>query len=258
MKIWYQSASAYRFEPVWDDYGRTLESQCRRILQPDTGLYVTGIAEMIRDIENWRCFQYYQNIQTLNAMRRAEREGYDAFVVGCTLDVGVAEGRSLVDIPIVGISETAYQMAMKLGRMFAVVTSSSAFCEVYGEQAVRYGVASRMLPGPYIVEASEEEIASSLGNPGPLLELFIAQCERAVKDGATVIVPGPAFLATLAHRAGLTQVKGAPVLDTISIAVKTAEMMASLHRIGITPSRCIGAYARPDPEHLEQIGRAHV
>jgi len=111
-------------------------------------------------------------------------------------------------------------------------------------------VASRMLPGPYIVEASEEEIATSLGNPGPLLEHFVAQCEHAVQDGASVIVPGPAFLATLAHRAGLTQVMGAPVLDTISAAVKSAEMMSSLYKIGITPSRRIGAYARPTPEHL--------
>jgi len=251
MKIWYQSASAYRYEPVWDDYGQTLESQCRRILHPDTGIYVTGIAEMVRDIENWRCFQYFQNVQTLNAMRQAEREGFDAFVVGCTLDVGVAEGRSLVNLPIVGISENAYHLAMTLGRMFAVVTSSSAFCEVYGEQAVRYGVASRMLPGPYIVEASEEEIATSLANPGPLLDHFIAQCERAVRDGASVIVPGPAFLATLAHRAGLTEVMGAPVLDTISAAVKCAEMMASLYKIGVTPSRRIGAYARPDPNHMD-------
>ena len=252
MKIWYQSASSYRYEPVWDDYGHTLEQQCKAILRPDTGLYVTGIPEMVRDIENWRSLQYFQNIQTLNAMRRAEREGYDAFVIGCTLDVGLAEGRSLLDIPVVGISETAYHMAMQLGRMFAIVTSSSAFCEVYGEQVVRYGVASRCMPGPYIVEASEEEIATALGKPGPLLDKFLATAERAVRDGASVIIPGPAFLATLAYRAGITQVLGAPILDTISIAVKTAEMMAELKRAGVSPSRRIGAYARPEGEFAKQ------
>jgi hypothetical protein len=46
-------------------------------------------------------------------------------------------------------------------------------------------------------------------------------------------------------------VLGAPVLDTISAAVKCAEMMASLYKIGITPSRRIGAYARPDQAHLD-------
>lgn len=246
MKIWYQSASAYGFEPVWDEYGKTLEQQCRAVLRPDTQLRVAGIPVMVRDIENWRGLQYFQNIETLNNMRRAEEEGYDAFVIGCTLDVGLAEGRSLLDIPVVGISETAYHMAMTLGRMFAVVTSSSAFCEMYGEQAVRYGVDRRYLPGRYIVDASEEEIATALGRPGPLLDKFLATAERAVQDGASVIVPGPAFLATLAYRAGVTQVLGAPVLDTISLAVKTAEMQAELWRTGLRPSRRIGVYQRPE------------
>ena len=252
MKIWYQSASAYRHESVWDDYGKTLEAQCKAVLRPGTDIHVTGIPVMVRDIENWKGLQYYQNIETLNNMHRAQREGYDAFVIGCTLDVGLAEGRSLLDIPVVGISETAYHMAMQLGRMYAVVTSSSAFCEVYGEQVVRYGVDRRYMPGPYIVEASEEEIAASLGQGGPLLDKFIATAERAVKDGASVIIPGPAFLTTLAYRAGITHILKAPVLDTISLAVKTAEMMAELRRTGLGPSRRIGVYAKPEGPWVDQ------
>ena len=134
MKIWYQSASAYGFEPVWERYGQTLAAQCRKVLHPDTEVVVQGIPVMVRDVENWRALQYYQNAQVLANMQRAEREGFDAFVIGCTLDVALAEGRSLLDIPVVGISETAYRMAMTLGRMFAVVTSSTSFSEVYGEQ----------------------------------------------------------------------------------------------------------------------------
>lgn len=245
MKIWYQSASGYRHEPVWDTYGRTLEEQCRRIVRPGTEVYVTGIPVMVRDVENWRSLQYYQNIQTLNNMHRAQREGYDAFVIGCTLDVGLAEGKSMLDIPVVGISETAYHMAMTLGRMFAVVTSSPALWEAYGEQVDRYGVRSRYVPGPYIVHASEEEIAIALADPGPLLERFKEAARRAVADGASVIVPSPAFLATLAHRAGLTHVDDALVLDTISVAVKQAEALADLRRIGIGPSRRIGVYSQP-------------
>jgi Asp/Glu/hydantoin racemase len=247
MKIWYQSASAYRHEPVWDEYGRTLEAQCRRVVHPDTEVYVTGIPVMVRDIENWRSLQYYQNAQTLANMRRAEKEGYDAFVIGCTLDVGLAEGKSMLDIPVVGISEASYRMAMTMGRLYAVVTSSAAFTEAYGEQVERYGVAARYLRGPYLVPASEEEIALALVRPGPLVEKFKIAAARAVADGASVIVPAPAFLATLAHRAGLTQVDGALVLDTVSVAVKTAEMLVGLRRAGVAPSRRIGVYCKPGP-----------
>ena len=245
MKIWYQSASAYRYEPVWDEYGRTIEAQCRKVLHPDTELYVTGIPVMVRDIENWRSLQYYQNAQTLANMQRAQDEGYDAFVIGCTLDVGLAEGKSMLDIPVVGISEASYHVAMMMGRLYAIVTSSSAFTEVYGEQVERYGVAARYLRGPYIVPASEEEIALALTQPGPLIDKFVQTARRAIADGASVIVPGPAFYSTLAHRAGLTEIDGALVLDTVSTVAKMAEMQAGLKRAGVGPSRRIGVYCKP-------------
>jgi allantoin racemase len=248
VKIWYQSATTYGYESVWDEYGRTLEEQCRKTVRPDTEVHVEGIEVMVRDIENQKSFQYYQNIQSLNNMLRAEKEGYDAFVMGCTLDVGLEEGKSMVDIPVVGISETSYHMAMMLGHLFAVVTSSSAFFEVFKGQTERYGLSDRYLQGPYIYAASEEDIATALTNPQPLMEKFKAVAEKAVDDGASVIIPSPAFLSTLAYRAGLTKIKDALVLDTISVAVKTAEMLVDLKKIGIEPSRRIGVYAKPDKE----------
>ena len=252
MKIWYQSSSGYRHEPVWDEYGRTLEEQCRKVLRPDTEVHVTGIPVMVRDVENWKVLQYYQNVQAINNMRVAQQEGFDAYVVGCTLDVGLAEGKSMLDIPIVGISEASYHMAMTMGRMFAIVTSSPGLWESYGEQMPRYGVGSRYLPGPYSIDASEEEIALALTRPGPLIDKFTAAARRAVADGASVIVPAPAFLATLAHRASLTEVDGALVLDTVSVAVKQAEMLVDLRKAGVAPSRRIGVYCQPDRRLLTE------
>jgi len=255
MKIWYQSASAYGYEPVWDEYGKALQQQCRAVLQPGAEVHVAGIPVMVRDVENWRGLQYYQNAQVLTNMQRAQDEGYDAFVIGCTLDVGLAEGKSMLDIPVVGISEAAYHMAMTMGRLFAVVTSSMAFTEVYGEQVERYGVAARYLRGPYLVPASEEKIAGALARPQALAEKFRQAALRAVADGASVIVPGPAFYSVLAKRAGLAEVEGAPVLDTVAIAVKTAEMLAGLRQAGVQPSRRIGVYGRPQQQAEREARR---
>jgi len=126
MKIWYQSSSGYRYEPVWDEYGRTLEDQCRNVLRPDTQVHVTGIPVMVRDVENWKVLQYYQNVQAINNMRVAQQQGYDAYVVGCTLDVGLAEGKSMLDIPIVGISEASYHMAMTMSAARSTSVSPKA------------------------------------------------------------------------------------------------------------------------------------
>ncbi len=246
MKIWYQSASAYRFEPVWDEYGETLQAQCKKIANPGTEVFVTGIPVMVRDVENWRHLQYLQNIQILKNMREAQAQGFDAFVIGCTLDVGLFEGRGMLDIPVIGISESSFHLAMQLGRKFAIVTSSSAFPEVYAEQATRYGVAARFIDKPYIVNASEEEIARALVNAGPMMERFKLQSQRAIDDGASVIIPAPTFLSALATRVGLTELNGAVILDTVSIALKQAEMMVDLNQIGIRPSRQIGVFCKPE------------
>jgi len=217
-------------------------------VRPNTEVHVEGIEVMARDVENFKALQYYQEIQFLNNMLRAEREGYDAVVIGCTLDLAMEEGRSMLDIPVVGISETSFHMAMMLGHLFAVVTSSTAFFNLFKEQTERYGVSNKYLPGPYICPASEEEIAISLKDPQPLVKKFEIAAEKAVADGASVIIPNPAFYAALAYRAGLTKVKDAVVLDTVSVAVKTAEMLVDLKKVGVEPSRQIGVYAKPDRE----------
>jgi Asp/Glu/hydantoin racemase len=248
MKLWYQSASSYGYEPVFDEYGKTLKEQCKRILRSDTEVHLEGIQVMARDVENFKVLQYYQKIQFLNNMLRAEKEGYDAIVIGCTLDLAMEEGRSMLDIPVVGISEASFHMAMMLGHLFAVVTSSTAFFNVFKEQTERYGISSRYLPGPYICEASEDEIAISLKDPKPLMKKFEAAAEKAAADGASVVIPNPAFYAALVYRAGLTKVKDAVVLDTVSVAVKTAEMLVDLKKVGVESSRQIGVYAKPDRE----------
>ena len=48
-----------------------------------------------------------------------------------------------------------------------------------------------------------------------------------------------------AAASGITEVLGAPVLDTIALAAKTAEMQVSLWRAGLRPARRIGAFQRP-------------
>ncbi len=246
MKIWYQSASAYRYESVWDEYGRTLENQCKVIASPGVEIYVTGIPVMVRDIENWRHLQYFQNIQTLKNMKIAQAQGFDAFIIGCTLDVGLFEGRSMLNIPVIGISESAYHLAMQLGRKFAVITSSPAFPEVYAEQVTRYGVASRYIDRPYIINASEEDIARALVNPNEMINRFKEQAQKAIDDGASVIIPAPAFLSALATKAKLSEFNGAVILDTVSIALKQAEMMVSLAKVNIHPSRQIGVFCQPE------------
>lgn len=257
MRLWYQSASSYRYEAAFDLYGRTLEEQCRRAARPDTEIHVTGLPVMMREIDRFRSVTYYHKAQMLNHMLRAEREGYDVFAIGCTTDTGLEEGREMLEIPVVGISQTAYGLAVVLGELFAIVSISAHFCEKYRQQVVRYGFTDKHLRGNYFFPATEEEVALALRDPGPIMEKFTVAARQAIADGASVIVPNPAFLATAAYRTGLTAIDGVPVLDTITALVKTAEMFADFKRLGIEVSRKLGVYGHPGPELLKEAFEAY-
>ena len=253
MKLWYQSASSYRYEPVFDEYGKVLEEQCGKAARPDTEVYITGLPVMMREIDRFKSVTYYHKVQMLNNMLRAEKEGFDVVAIGCTSDTGLEEAREMLNIPVVSISQTAYHMAAMFGELFAVVSISAHFCEKYRQQIVRYGLTSKHLQGNYYFNTSEEEIALALKDPKPIMDKFIPAAEKAIADGASVIVPNPAFLATAAYRSGLTKIGDVPIMDTISVVLKAGEMAADLKKIGFGASRKLGVYGSPGKELLKEV-----
>jgi Asp/Glu/hydantoin racemase len=181
-------------------------------------------------------------------MLRAEEEGYDVFVIGCTTDTGLEEGREMLKIPVASISQASYCLAGMLGELFAVVSISAHFCEKYRQQIVRYGMESKHLRGNYYFPATEEEVALALKDPKPVIEKFKAVAQRAIDDGASVIIPSPAFLATAAYKTGLTELNDVLIMDTISVLLKTGEMLADLKKLGVGVSRKLNVYGYLDKE----------
>ena len=57
-------------------------------------------------LEHSSYIRYLNEAQVIDNAIRAEREGYDAFCVGCTLDPGIAQIKEILDIPVVFLSET--------------------------------------------------------------------------------------------------------------------------------------------------------
>ncbi len=256
MKIWYQSASSYRYEPIWDEYGKALEVQCKSAARLDTEVYVAGVPVMVHEIDKYKSLMYYHKIQILNNMLKAEKEGYDAFVIGCSADAGLEEGREMLSIPVVGITHASMYVAAMLGERFAAISREDYIAERYLQQVKRYGLQSKYLQGNYYFKASEEELASAFKNPGPVMESFKAVAERAVADGASVIIPQATFIALLAYKTGLTKVGNVPIIDIVGVAVKTAEMLVDLKKMGIEVSRKLQVYGSPGKELLkEAIGK---
>lgn len=252
MKIWYQTSSTYRYEPLFEDYGKLLEKQCQKAARPGTEVYVTGVPVLVKGQDRYKILRYYQVSQIFNNMLKAEKQGYDAFIIGDTLDFGWEEGRGLLSIPVLGISHTSYYLAAMLGELFAIVTTDDYFCEQYRQQVEHYGLRDKYLRGNYYFPVAIDEMALAMKNPQPMADKFKAVAERAVADGASVIIPAPGLLAPLIYETGLNRVAGAPILDPVSVAVKFAEMLADLKKIGIEASRKTGVYGSPGRELLNE------
>ena len=100
MKIWYQSYVDYENgASYWDVLGPHLDA----VSDPDTQIDIRGITPFdsyAHPLVEFRCARE----MICNAVQ-AEREGYDAFIVGHFQDAGLYEARSAVDIPVIGLGE---------------------------------------------------------------------------------------------------------------------------------------------------------
>jgi allantoin racemase len=60
--------------------------------------------------------------EELREMVQAEKDGYDAVVIGCYLDPGLREGRELLNIPVFGVANTSLHVCAMLGYKIGIVT----------------------------------------------------------------------------------------------------------------------------------------
>ena len=261
MKIWYQSGAGYRYHELWEEYGKTLEQQCKAAARPDTEVYVTGVPTLMTERDRYKSVMYYHSNQTLNNMLRAEAEGYDAVVVGCSFDERVEEGREMLNIPVVGIGQANLFLASMFGDQFAIMTCEPHMAQRYNELVAKYGLQFKHLRGPYIFPISENGLAAALKNPETVAEGFKAVAKKAVDDGASVIVPVPASIYQMFYKTNILNsddLNGAAVLDPVAVVIKFAEMMVDLKKLGIEVSRTLQVSASLGNELRDELLRTYA
>ena len=183
MRIWHQSFSDLDRAPV---YRETLAAHARKVLQPGVTVRVHGLkpgtyGDRYAPIHaiRYRYLEALNEAQICEAALVAEREGYDAFALGCFHDPALREARSLVDIPVVGLSESSMLVACSLARRFALVALNRDQQVQHEELAASYGLGARvaavlpMEPGidEYMLEADDATTA-------PIVEGFGAPAGR--------------------------------------------------------------------------------
>jgi allantoin racemase len=140
----------------------------------------------------------------------------------------LAQARSCVSIPVIGIGEAAFHAGMMLGRRYSVVTTLAISVPVIEGNLRDYGLASHCLG----VRASDVAVLD-LERPGSWARAKIsAEIAAAIaQDGAEVIVLGCAGMADLA--ASLAAEHGVPVIDGVAAACGFVQVLVRL-RQGVT------------------------
>ena len=177
---------------------------------------------------------------TLELVKKANQEGYDAVILACFSDPGLDAAKEISEIPVVGIEEATLHMAAMLGAKFSIMTPRRQRIPSKVEHVHLRGL-SHFLAS---VRSLDLTVAETEADPVKTKQRLIEVAKLAVeKDGAEVIIMGCAGMAGYAPE--IEQTLNIKVLDPSAVALKTAEAMADL---GLSHSKA-GLFATP-PEKI--------
>jgi len=205
------------------------------VKRSDTELTVTCPAKGPNTIES-AYDEAYAIPPTLELVKKANAEGYDAVILACFSDPGLEAAKEISTIPVVGIEEATLHMAAMLGAKFSIMTPRkqriASKCEHVHMRGLTHFLAS--------VRSLELSVAETDADPAKTKRRLMEVANAAVEeDGAEVIIMGCAGMAGYAEE--IERALKIKVLDPAAVALKTAEAMADL---GLTHSK-VGLFAAP-------------
>ena len=242
-----------------------LKPSVDKVLRPDTEVALKGSTGGLPgdnpvDFDN-PYFSFLSEWAIVEAIVQAEKEGFDAALVGCFGDPGVREARSVVGIPVIGPCEATLHFACQLGRKFAIITANMPGQIAQMEEQVRqHGLEGRLAPNG--VRMDKEPFAEAWGkgvkNPKLAADSIAEVARECVADGADVVIVGCCGMGPLCSMAGFNKItvggQDVPILDPVMVAAKTAEMAVDIRKgTGLPiPSR-LRKQALPSKEDLARV-----
>jgi len=180
---------------------------------------------------------------TLERVRQANEEGYDAVILACFSDPALDAAKEISDIPVVGIEEATMHIAAMLGHKFSVTTSGKNRVPTRDLHARKHGLESRFASSLVL----DMSVAEMDAKPEEAKARILAVAREAVAEhGTEVIILGCAGLAGYAE--DVERELGVVVLDPSSVALKVAEALVDL---GLRHSK-IARFATPPEKEIKE------
>ena len=194
--------------------------------------------------------------QAIDACRQAEAEGFDAVALASFGDPFLTECRSVVEIPVTSMVESALMVGCTFAHRLCLVTLTPRSVPRVAEMVARHGLASRVEVTSFAQPVTEADLVPMLA-PGADASSLVAEFEKAARRGidagADLIVPAEGVLNEVLWSNGVRAAAKAPVMDVIGVVMAYTEMLVRLRAVtGLAPSRLL-SYPIPDPELLAAL-----
>ena len=187
----------------------------------------------------------------IEAAPRLEREGFDALIIGCFGDPGLAAARELVGIPIVGPAQSSGHLAAQLGERFGVLTVVAEVVPSIRRMMRGYGLEGFLAD----VRAVDVPVLELRERADEVLATLEEEGDRALAAGADTLVLGCMTMGFLGVADALQDRLRIPVVNPVVASLKAAESavasgLAPSARAYPTPRKGADATAFAPPMHL--------
>lgn len=241
VRIWHQSVNELsRIEA----YKQGIEAHASGVLRGEAIVHVQGLpqgtyGDLSPSEALGNAYTYHRVLGPLVEMAvEAERQGYDAFVVGSFSEPFLREMRTAVDIPVVSLTEAALLLGCSLGGQIGLISNAPNVAYMTKLSVAKHRLEPRVLEVTCLSPGMDEyELIAARDNPSNLISSFEKTARDLIKKGADVIVPAEGVMAEILAREGLKSVEKAVVLDVFAAAWFNALSLVRLRTIGIGTSR---------------------
>jgi len=256
MKLWYQSLAR---EAQGIAYGADLKRIMASVVEPGTTVHLQGLSEAAGIGAHYRFLEYHDTKEVIYNAIKAEREGYDAFLIGNITDAGLATARELVNIPVLGLSETSLHVASLMAPTFGLVAIAERWKLRLMQNVEQYGMRGR-LAGIEVMETSPIELRAAFRDDArrkDVVASVTAAAEKLLSQGAEVILPAGGEVSVFVIEAGLHEIGRAPVVTGIYELLKMGEMAVKLRALTGRFTSKRFSYAPPTGDFLQRIREAY-
>ena len=190
---------------------------------PETELEVTSLTEGPRHLE----YYSYGSLvvpKILKIIKEAEKENFDAAIIGCFYDPGLREAREIAEkLVVTAPAEASMHIAVTLGQRFSIIVGKTKNIPLMRENVIKYGFQDHLAS----FQAIDVGFRDFQTDPEETKRRIVQAAEKAiVQDGAEVIILGCGGLFGFYQE--LQGALGVPVIDCALAALSYAEFLVDL------------------------------